>query len=68
MLRPIHVNYQKFIDETEINNRISDKQYAVDLAFHTAKNVLRDLGYRVAADDRAERLVEAIATYLVESE
>lgn len=54
----IHENYNKI--------SIMERE-AVDQAFDAAQNVLTDFGINVAGDDRAEKLVEAIATYIVES-
>lgn len=48
--------------------KLSDREReAVDEAFNAVQSALTDFGIRVTGDDRAEKLVEAISTYLVES-
>ena len=55
----IHVNYETMSEaERDI----------VDECFQGIFDHLSAYGYPVANDDRAERLVEAISTYIVESE
>lgn len=54
----IHVNYEKMTE---------DQRADVDDCFQGVYDYLSDMGYPVAGDDRAEHLVEAIATYIVES-
>lgn len=54
----IHENYNKI--------SIMERE-ATDQAFEAAQAALVDFGIRVTGDDRAEKLIEAIATYIVES-
>lgn len=54
----IHVIYAKMSD---------GQKEVVDEAFEAAYNVLQAKGFPVANDDRAERLVEAVAVYVTES-
>jgi hypothetical protein len=54
----IHVNYEKMSDV---------KREMVDECFQGLFDHLSDFGYPCANDDRAEVLVEAIATYIAES-
>jgi hypothetical protein len=46
---------------------IPDDQAAVDACFRQVVTVLRQKGYDVAFDDRAERCVESIARYMAQS-
>lgn len=55
----IHVNYEA-MGEAE--------REVVDECFQAVYDHLSHLGYKLAGDDRAEHLVEAIATYIIESE
>jgi hypothetical protein len=54
----IHQNYDTLSEQ---------QRKAVDAAYNAAAIVLKAAGFNTAGDDRAERLVEALATYLVES-
>jgi hypothetical protein len=54
----IHHNYNRLTQQ---------ERHAVDEACDAARIVLRGFGLSCANDDRAERVVEAIATYAVES-
>lgn len=55
---PIHYNYDNIDRQTRED---------VDDLFDGVFRHMKEIGYEVSGDDRAEHLVEAIATYIVES-
>lgn len=57
----------KVYEELESNEGLSIAKQAVDEAFDAVTDVLKGYKFKCANDDRAERLVEAIAVFLKES-
>lgn len=55
-------------DRRELYTAMTQKEVrAVDAAFDAANEALKQHGFKVAGDDRAENLVGAIARYLRDS-
>ena len=62
----MNLNGLTFRQIYELHND-KDSAEGVDDAFHAVQDTLRDMGLRVANDDRAEKLVDAITEYILAS-